>query len=193
MEENKRQNPCGMEGESINHVIFSCTLARQVWALSNIPSPENGFDNNALFSNFSFLLKVYKNNLIPLLTRRLIPWLIWFIWKNRNGWLFESVLFLAPEVVKKASDERDQWLTAQVIEYRIQSTVNISVPETLLKWSRPPDSWVKCNVGFSYSNKNQLVGGSWVLRDARGIVLLHSRRCFVRQESLEDAKLLVLL
>lgn len=67
---------CGLESKFINHVIFACSLARHVWALSNIPSRENGFESIALFLNFSFLSKSYKNNLIPLDTRRLIPWLV---------------------------------------------------------------------------------------------------------------------
>lgn len=184
---------CGLEGESINHVFFSYTLARQVWAMSNIPSPENGFDGNALFSNFSFLMKVYKNSSILLVNRRLILWLMWFIWKNRNGWLFESVMFLALDVIKKACDERDQWVAAQVVESSIQEVAIVSDPKIPKKWSRPHDSWVKCNVGLSWSKKNQMVGGSWVLRDDRGVVILHSRRYFAKQACLEDVKLLVLI
>nr|VDC61655.1 unnamed protein product [Brassica rapa] len=35
---------CGYQGESINHIIFGCSIARQVWALANVPTPQFGFD-----------------------------------------------------------------------------------------------------------------------------------------------------
>lgn len=34
---------CGMEGEAMNHVLFTCSIARQSWALCNFPTPVNGF------------------------------------------------------------------------------------------------------------------------------------------------------
>lgn len=40
---NKLCQICGMEEESINHILFSCSLARQIWALSDYPVPEFGF------------------------------------------------------------------------------------------------------------------------------------------------------
>lgn len=36
-------NLCGFEGETSNHVLFTCSLARQIWALSGFPSAQNGF------------------------------------------------------------------------------------------------------------------------------------------------------
>lgn len=37
---------CGEDQETINHILFQCPLARQVWALSLLPSPINGFGNS---------------------------------------------------------------------------------------------------------------------------------------------------
>lgn len=60
-------------------------------------------------------------------------------------------------------------------------------------WSKPPTLWVKCNIGISWSKRNQFLGGAWVLRDEKGTVLLHSRRCFTNQSSLDEANLVVVL
>lgn len=109
---------CGGEGESVNHVLFSCTLARHVWALSNFHSPQFGFDDATLFSNFYFLLKSAKNMLVHLEIGKIFSWVVWFIWNNRNGLLFDGRVFLAPEVVTKARDECEQWFDALDIDSR---------------------------------------------------------------------------
>lgn len=51
---------CGLEGESINHVLFSCTLARQVWALSGFPHRSGGFDESSIFVNVSYLIERWR-------------------------------------------------------------------------------------------------------------------------------------
>ncbi|CAA7039111.1 unnamed protein product [Microthlaspi erraticum] len=57
-------------------------------------------------------------------------------------------------------------------------------------WKAPPQSWVKCNIGFSWSKRNKLAGASWVLRDENGVVLLHSRRAFANLKNAEEGKFL---
>lgn len=52
---------CGFQGESTNHIIFHCSVARQVWALANVLYPENGFDKVSYFSNFHTLMLMMKN------------------------------------------------------------------------------------------------------------------------------------
>ena len=47
---------CGMEGEYINHVLFTCPAARRVWAQSNFSFPRRGYENMTLFENFHSLL-----------------------------------------------------------------------------------------------------------------------------------------
>lgn len=66
----------GEEGESINHVLFFCSLARQVWAVSSFPSPPGGFDRCAIYSNFSYLLASAVNRVILKELRNLFPWLL---------------------------------------------------------------------------------------------------------------------
>jgi len=46
---------CGDPEESINHVFFECPPARQVWALSKIPSPPNIFPISSFFANMDHL------------------------------------------------------------------------------------------------------------------------------------------
>ena len=46
---------CGDPEELINHVFFECTPAREVWALSKIPSNPNIFLIGSLFANIDRL------------------------------------------------------------------------------------------------------------------------------------------
>ncbi|XP_013589281.1 PREDICTED: uncharacterized protein LOC106297621 [Brassica oleracea var. oleracea] len=59
-------------------------------------------------------------------------------------------------------------------------------------WIIPSDSFLKCNVGSSWSQYSGTCGASWLLRDSKGNVLLHSRRAFSGILSSVQADLLVL-
>ena len=56
---------CGHQGESVNHIIFTCPIARLVWALANIPTPQGGFDERSYFSNFHHLLEQKEKSVAP--------------------------------------------------------------------------------------------------------------------------------
>jgi len=44
------------------------------------------------------------------------PWLLWFLWKNRNSFIFEGKTFEAEEIVVKANQEAEVWFLAQQVQ-----------------------------------------------------------------------------
>lgn len=178
---------CGQEKESINHVLFSCSIARQIWALSDYPTPNGGFSHGSVFSNFHYLLSLEKNQNLPKHIRMNFPWILWSVWKNRNGFFFEGKSFVAIDLVNKIKEEAAQWFNAQVIGHRMDSSRIFDRGKLKTDWTCPPSSWLKCNVGMCWSKKNKVGGYSWVLRDENGLVLLHSRRSFSGIATLAEA------
>lgn len=51
---------CGNEDETVNHVLFRCPFARLVWAISPIPAPPEGIQNQSLCSNIYHVLSIQK-------------------------------------------------------------------------------------------------------------------------------------
>lgn len=86
-----------------------------------------------------------------------------------------------------------EWFEAQIlVPVEVSGAVSAhrsSAPLDVQVWKKPEANWVKCNVGVSWSNKNRLAGGAWVLRNELGVVVLHSRRSFSGINSKEDAML----
>ncbi|XP_018443455.1 uncharacterized protein LOC108815310 [Raphanus sativus] len=184
---------CGMERESINHVLFSCTLARQVWASSGFPHPLGGFDENSVFANVSYLFKTWRTKEDVRWITRSFPWTFWFLWKNRNSLLFEGFLFDGDQICAKAAEEANLWFLAQEMacERSEESDQGSSLRNQV--YIALPREFVKCNIGMRWSRKKREVGAAWVLKDTRGMTLLHSRRSFTGVWSKEEAYFLSLL
>lgn len=187
-----RCQACGVEGESVNHVLFSCSLARQVWALSNYPQTVEGFHQSSAFVNFQYLLQGMKRIEIPMVIRRSFPWILWFLWKNRNKFLFEGIMYLANETIDKIHEEESKWFLAKSLEGQCDSNLVVPQVNSPNCWKTPPQLWVKCNIGCSCDRNRYVVGGAWVLRDSLGNVILHSRRSFPGTESVEEARIICL-
>ncbi|KAG2314484.1 hypothetical protein Bca52824_017606 [Brassica carinata] len=156
-------------------MLFHCCFARQVWALSSIPNPKDGFADESVFANINFFLNLESVRRLSEEQRRVWPWIMWNLWKRRNEVVFEGRCLNALEMVQKASKEADEWSAAQA------------------KWTPPEPDWVMCNVGMEFAKSKNLVGGAWVLRNERGVVLCHSRRAFSGVKSRDEAKLVVVL
>lgn len=129
---------CGLEGEDINHVLFSCTFAGQVWALLNIPSPQYGFHGSSIYGNLSFMLRVIKLPLGSVEHKRAWPWVLWNIWKCRNGLLFEGKRWSATEIAHKALSESEEWFLAQVVDKEMERKQNEGALSVKIRWKPPP-------------------------------------------------------
>ena len=113
---------CAFEGESVNHVMFSCHLGRQVWVLSNIPCPQNGFHVQSVYQNVAYLLKLSKEVKVDVEVSRCWLWVLWYLWKNMNRLLFEGKAFAAEDIIKKAKEESNSWFLAQQIQNQMEHT-----------------------------------------------------------------------
>ncbi|XP_018479119.1 uncharacterized protein LOC108850033 [Raphanus sativus] len=131
MKVDSRCQNCGEDGESINHVLFTCPAARVVWASSGIPFPLRGFENRTLHENFYYLLNLGKDRRIP---------------TEGRGTFDANAAALCEE--------------ARILRK---------------------------------SKKSKLVGLGWIVRNAEGSTVLHSRRAFNGAQSVLEAKRLGLI
>lgn len=184
---------CGMDGESINHVLFTCTLARQVWAQSGFPHPYGGFDESSIFVNMSYLFERWRTDMEMRWTTKCFPWILWYLWKNRNSLLFERFTYDGEQTCSKAFDEANLWFLAQEMEHQDLDNTSRTTPLLPVIWRAPSTEHVKCNIGTRWSKKKMEVGVAWVFTDAGGTTLLHGRRSFSGVTSKEEAYFLSLV
>jgi len=102
---------CGDPEESINHVFFECPPARQVWALSKIPSHPNIFPISSFFANMDHLF--WRVN--PKMDDHQFVWILWYIWKCQNNKVFSNLDTDTKETLKLTELESTLWAEAQVL------------------------------------------------------------------------------
>lgn len=164
-------------------------MFRQLWALSGIPSPKGGFDIVSVYSNIHYLLQMEKNVALPIEYRKIFPWILWRLWKNRNAFFFKGISFCPLNTVYKIQEDAEMWFLAQASAQRADSEVVTRSTNLHTQWHPPLQPALKCNIGLSWLKRNKLRGGAWVLRDFSGKVLIHSRSVFVNIGSLDELKL----
>lgn len=184
---------CGKDGESVNHVLFDCTFARQVWAMSGFPYPSQGFSDLSLFANVNYLISTWKRMSERKDITRVFPWVLWYLWKNRNSLIFEGLTFESDQIGCKAREESELWYEAQKLEVLGEATHRESVAQRSVEWRSPPNHMEKCEVSVVWGKKNQVVGAAWVLRSSTGQVIMHSRRSFGLVGSKDEAHYLGLM
>ncbi|XP_019085377.1 PREDICTED: uncharacterized protein LOC104714891 [Camelina sativa] len=101
---------CGAEVETINHAIFRCPPARQVWALAHVPVGPLHFLTDSVYANVDHFL----GSTNPGSQVQIFPWLMWYIWKARNARVLENQMDQPDDIVRLAQGEATSWLQAQV-------------------------------------------------------------------------------
>ena len=169
---------CGLDGESIHHTLFKCSEKRQVWALSGIPQPENGFQEANVFTNINYLLNLKYVVVEKMDDKRAWLWLLWFIWKSKYDFLFNGKIWSSMEIQIKAKNESVEWFLAQLVEREVSNEVDKIKDQNISHWRLPHQGWLMCNVAFYWDKDKRLLGTAWVVRNHSGVFLIHSRRAF---------------
>lgn len=78
---------------------------------------------------------------------------------------------------------------AQEVQEEGSEVINITFQSNTTICRKPPEGWLKCNIGHAWNQREKIGGGAWIVRDARGLVLLHSRKSFGGYASEADFKL----
>lgn len=137
--------------ESINHVLFSCPIARRVWAY------------------FDYLLTVASRKDVPEVISRIFPW-VWLLCKNKNAISFEGKVFTVEDTVNKIKEDARHWFEIHEVDgSSLEERRNRIMNGNL--WHAPQSGRFKCNVGIAWS-KGKSMGTSWIIRDSRGEVLV---------------------
>jgi len=151
---------CGAEEETINHILFHCPPSRQIWALSPIPTSGHLFPRSSLFYNFDFLFWRGKEFGIGEDVLELFPWILWYIWKSRNRFLFENFKEPPLETLALAIKEAIAWKQANQKEVAITESISLPVLAHL-----PPPRTSECQFGASWHLEDTLSGHGWILVD----------------------------
>ena len=141
---------CGDQEESINHVFFYCPPARQVWALSKIPSNPNIFPLGSSFANMDHLFKRVN----PKMDDHQFTWILWYIWKGRNNKVFSNIDVDPRDTVKLAELESTRWTENQVLRnQRVAPDIqNSSIQTNTRRW---------CFIDGSWTDKAVFSGQGW--------------------------------
>lgn len=105
-------------------------------------------------------------------------WLLWFIWKSKNDFLFNGKIWSPVEIQIKSKNEAVEWFLAQLVEREVSNEADTIKDQNIGHWRPPHQGWLMCNVAFYWDKDKRLLGVAWVVWNHRGVVLIHSRRAF---------------
>lgn len=148
---------CGAR-ETIDHILFHCSFAREVW--------ENGPWRVAVLtddsSSFKPLIESARNwhNLPPYgITSNAFPWFCWNIWTSRNQLIFEKRVITPHATALKAILSQKEWEQAQA------NRPSTALPVTTLPRIICNEDTVFCNTDAAWRSDRKAAGLSWIFTD----------------------------
>ena len=154
---------CSEARESILHVLRDCPIAQAFWRQSNCPP--------SLILTFSSDLIIWlqvnaKSNLLA--RNKDYKWSsfflfgIWNLWLQRNRKVFKQ---------KNPNPELRTTVEMQTREFMYcvaEPRKDITKTPRLVRWTKPPEGWLKLNTDGFVISFSGLVGGGGLLRDRSG-------------------------
>ncbi|KAL1191752.1 hypothetical protein V5N11_001535 [Cardamine amara subsp. amara] len=107
-----------------------------------------------------------------------VPWILWGLWKHRNGVVFEGKHGDRNKLIDSALEEADLWKKEQD-KVKLEDRRDKQDRKILEKKRfKPSTGHLKCNVHAVWVNSTFMCGGAWIIRDSIGSVLFHARDAF---------------
>uniref|UniRef100_A0A803QEQ9 RNase H type-1 domain-containing protein n=1 Tax=Cannabis sativa TaxID=3483 RepID=A0A803QEQ9_CANSA len=164
---------CKMQRESINHALFLCSRAKEVWSLSHL---HLNFKLAATSTPEEFLLYASANSSTQ--EFELFLTICWSIWYERNAEyhgklpkLAAAILVFATQYLIKYQSAHAS--TAASASPAVSNTlpVNVTPVASLVDpWIAPPEGKWKLNTDAACNKSSKLIGIGAVLRDSNGYI-----------------------
>lgn len=144
---------CG-SSESINHLLFHCSFARDVWNLSPLAG---SFDVSGLTDLRADWSAMHALNCLPptgITNTPLVPWILWSLWKSRNKLVFENFAGNPADTISQAITSAKEWTEAQEQCVTKAQAVHQAPPLQVATVARSDAAW---------SETTQTAGLGWIV------------------------------
>ncbi|XP_042972882.1 uncharacterized protein LOC122304682 [Carya illinoinensis] len=152
---------CRLQPEIVEHILWSCPSARDVWALS-VRKLQKA---SPLFHHFQDLVKGFLENLSKE-ELKVFAVTSWFIWKRRNEMVFKDTFQHPSKVSQLVAYLMDE---LQLLPQQGKTQSHPNLGQT--RWEAPPQGKFKLNWDASISKATCKVGVGAVIRHCEGKVL----------------------
>ena len=87
------------------------------------------------------------------------PWMLWFLWKNRNTFIFEGKSFDAEEISRKVKKEADAWFLAQQVQNGMEEVeASVRVKGATKENHAVLGGWILCEFDMDWSKRHDTMG-----------------------------------
>ena len=153
--------------ETINHLLFECPPALQVWALSDHPFLPGYFPSTSVYENMSFLFWKNKNLAFMEPLIETFPWILWYICKARNDKLFNGKEISPVDTLQLAAAEAECWRKANLPKDEEEEE---TLPVPSVSSSLPVDPQCPtCQIDVSWIDNGTVSGLGWFYKDQMGV------------------------
>jgi ribonuclease HI len=178
---------CGAAHEDLEHLLFECPFAIQVWNSAGI---WYDVQHAAMQSDSAVNTIFYLLQQLPMNIKQRVAAIFWSLWKHRNLKIWEHVDENSAQVVDRARNMIEDWYGAnlprtgsvQQAGAQLQQPVtplqtyrhNNSRPAgtSQLSWTPPSNGRLKCNVDAAFSEHFKRTGIGVCVRDDSGAFVL---------------------
>jgi ribonuclease HI len=156
---------CELEEEDDWHVLYGCESSKAAWQAAGLNSTVVSYFQQAQSAK-DFIMQLCRHSSGSDAGKAAT--VIWFLWKNRNSWVWNKETEHGQLLGCKALNFWHEWQAVQCIY-----TSNVQqVQQRQSSWQPPPRGKYKCNIDVGVHADARKTSAGWCVRDHRGFFVL---------------------